>query len=276
MRDFEELSNKYVLAQQAIEEKKHIRSGFLTASMLEKPALEQVLSLIGVPRRPFDPYTLKMMERGKQAEDWLIHVATELGIVERTQTELKYITPSGDTIYGIEDVKFAGEDISTEVKSIKNSQFKYIDKEGARLGHKLQSVVYALASDLTQARVLYVAADDLRTKQFIFNVADEKDQVDSIANEVYEALRNGILPVYKARVDFQDMEKYRDYCSFPDWIGHYKDMGITRDYVDRNGRKFSRTYTESMLVEPFSVEYNMGRLAKEYPEAFKKLTGGKK
>jgi hypothetical protein len=44
--------------------------------------------------------------------------------------------------------------------------------------------------------------------------------------------------------------------------------------MDKNGRKFSRRYIESMLVEPYSVEYLMKRLENEYPEQFKKLKGG--
>lgn len=270
----EEEVNKYLIAKNEKERLEHVASGYLSASRLDKTTLENVLYLIGVPTLEFTPYSLKVFERGKQVEEWLEKVLTEAGMVERSQTMLEYTTPEGHKIVGIEDLTLKGEDFPTEVKSIKNSSFKYLDIEGAKLGNILQAVMYALAEGKDKARVLYVAADDLRTKQFIVNVADYKDQVHEVARNVYEAIKSGVLPEFKPITDFQKMEKYLEYTSYPDWFGEYSEGSVDGKIV-RKGVVYPVKRKEMVLTRPYTQAELMAKLRKEYPDAFKKLKGEK-
>lgn len=269
----EDVIDQYLTEKNESERLKHVASGYLSAGKLDKSTLETVLYLLGVPTMEFTPYALKLFERGKQVEKWLEGVLTEAGMVERSQTELTYITPEGHTIVGIEDLTLKGEDFPTEIKSIKNSAYKYLDTEGARPGHILQACMYALAEGKTQARVLYVAADDLRTKQFIVKVSDYKSIIDASALRVYNSLSSGVLPQFEPLNEFQALEIYKDYTSYPDWLGTYSEQMVDKTMI-RGGKEITYKKKQMMFDQPFTTAFLMDKLSIEHPEAFKKLKGG--
>lgn len=272
MLDIEKEVNNYLRNKNETERNKHVSSGYLSASRLDKSTLENVLYLIGVPPLELTDYSLKVFARGNQVEDWVVGLFEELELVERSQTELEYVTPKGHKIVGIEDVKFKGEDFPTEVKSIKNSAFKYLDIEGAKLGHILQACTYALAEGKEKARVLYIAADDFRTKSFIVKVEDYKELIDSLAEKTYNAIRDGKLPEFKPITDFQKLELYKEYTSYPEWLGQYHEGTIPSKTV-RKGVVREGTRKASILVRPHNEEWLMDKLKNEYPDAYKKLKG---
>lgn len=257
-------------------ETEHISSGYLSASRLWKSTLENCLYLIGVKGVEIDPYALGVFARGNQVEDWIVSQFDEMGILERYQTEVAYVTPDGYKVVGIEDCKFKGEDMPTEIKSIKNSQFKYLDLEGAKMAHKLQACVYALAGGYDKFRVLYVSAEDFRLKEFILFTKDYKDEVIRLAKDVYDALNNKTLPAFKPLDDFMASKKYTEYCSYPDWLGRYKEKEVKVERTGTTGKKYTRTYNQEVLDAPHTVERLMEVLEKNYNEAFKKLKENKK
>jgi len=224
----------------------HEPSGRLSAGQLGKPLLEQVLKIIGVPGKPVDDYALGIFLRGNTVEDTVISLAKSLGATE-TQKEVMY-----RGVIGYIDLIVDGDII--EVKSIKNSQVDYIDPEcdkkvrspeglvpkysGPKWAHVLQGGLYALAEKKDTFTVLYVSADDFRTYPHVINTADVKTEIDNIINEVATQLKTGQLPAWKAREDWQD--KYREYSAYPEWIE----------------------------LDP---ETAMGKLERQFPDAFRKL-----
>lgn len=266
----------HLVAKNKQKELEHTRSGYLSASRLWKSTLENCLSLLDVKGLEIDAYALGVFARGNQVEDWIVEQFNEMGLLERYQTEVTYITPDGYKVVGIEDCKFKGEDMPTEIKSIKNSQFKYLDLEGAKMAHKLQACVYALAGGYDKFRVLYVSAEDFRLKEFILFTADYKDKVIELAKDVYDALNNKTLPAFKPLDDFMASKKYTEYCSYPAWLGRYKEKEVKVERTGTTGKKYTRTYNQEVLDAPHTVEKLMGVLEKNYNEAFKKLKENKK
>lgn len=256
-------------------ELEHVRSGYLSASRLWKSTLENCLSMLEVKGLELDPYALGVFARGNQVEDWVVSQFEEMGILDRYQTPVEYTTPDGYKVVGIEDCKFKGEDMPTEIKSIKNSQFKYLDLEGAKKAHALQACVYALAGGYSKFRVLYVSAEDFRLKEFILYTDHYKDTVDKLVKDVYDALNKGVLPEFKALDDFMATKKYTEYTQYPDWFGKYKEKEVKVERTGTTGKKYTRTYTQEVLDQPYTVVELMDSLKKLHPEAYKTLRGDK-
>lgn len=219
----------YLREKQEIEAAAHESSGKLTASGLSKPLLEQVLKIIGVPPAPFDDYALRLFERGNQVEEWAVSIIKP----DDTQTEVEY----RNTV-GLVDAIVDGTPY--EVKSVKSSQWKWLQTEGARWSHRLQAGLYALALNKPGFKVIYICADDFRTMEFDEKVTGIKPDIDNIIDEVNTQLKSGVLPAFEAREAWQKNQKY---SSYPDW----------------------------MHLDP---EMAMEKLKRTYPEAYNKLTKG--
>lgn len=272
--DLNKLLQDHLIEENHKKELEHERSGYLSASRLGKSSLENVLSLLGVKGLEVSPYALGVFARGNQVEDWLINQFRAIDIVDRYQTPLEYITSDGYKVIGVEDVRFKGENIPTEIKSIKNSQFKYLDTEGAKKAHILQACTYALAEGRDKFRILYVSAEDFRMKQFILKTSDYKSEVDRLARDVYEALNNGVLPEFKPLDDFMVSKKYLDYTAYPEWFGTYKAKETVKKMTSAKGLKYNRKITDERLHKTFTQSEIMERLKVEHPVAYIKLKRG--
>lgn len=235
MIDFDHIISTSVRRLNELERLQHTPSGKLSASMLNNPLLEQILKIIGVPQDPLDDYVLRLFARGKQAEEFIIkHLPKPEAEFEVLQVEVEY-----RGCVGIVD--YIGEDeIPVEVKSTKNSAFKWIEKEGKpKLSNALQSTFYAMALNKPSSIVLYAAADDLRTLAFELPVEAYKASVEKIIDEVQSQLLTGELPAFEPREKWQENVKYSNYSA---WV----------------------------VLTP---EEAMAKLEKDYPEAYRKLKG---
>ncbi len=214
---------KTLREQYEVEKSKHISSGKLSAGQLGKPLLEQTLKIIGVPGKTPDDYTLRLFARGKQVEQWLCSI-----LPGEEQVEVEY-----KNVVGVIDKL---QDYPIEIKSVKSSQWAYLKQP--KWSHKLQAGLYALAVNSDKYKVIYVTADDFRTKEFEERTSDIKEEIEDIVGEVQEQLKKAVLPPFEAREAWQENSKYSNY---PDWR------------VD-----------EDLLMEKL----------KQYPEAYHKLTTG--
>jgi hypothetical protein len=226
----------------------HEPSGKLSAGQLGKPLLEQVLKVIGVPQKPVEDYALGLFRRGDSVEENII----ELIKPDKQQVEVEY-----RNVVGLVDAIKDGE--IYEVKSVKNSQFQYLDPEntkqrrtadglvpvydGVKYSHALQAGLYALALGKDRFTIIYASADDLRTLPHTVETAEVKPEIDNIIDEVEKAIKSKVLPKWEAREEWQ--AKYPQYSSYPDW----------------------------MSLDP---ELAMTKLKNQYPDAYKKLIGGNK
>lgn len=211
----------------------HVPSGKLSATWLNKPLLEQVLKVIGVPPAPFSDYTLRLFARGKQVEDWVCSL-----LEGEEQVEVEY-----NGVVGVIDKIYQG--VPVEVKSVKSSQWKWLLKQGPNESYKLQAALYALAMKTDHASVILVTADDFRTMQYDVISADFKPFIDKVVGEVAGTIKNGLLPAFEGRENYQNKPEYADkYSSYPDWVG-------------------------------LPTELAMEKLKNNYPNAYNKLKGVK-
>lgn len=186
----------------------HEPSGKLSASYLGKPLLEQVLKVIGVPPKPIDDYVLRLFARGKQVEDWALDV---LGCVE-TQKPVEYRGCVG-VIDGI-----GRKGGLVEVKSVKNSQLKWLKKDGAKLDHELQLTLYLLAEGKESGHLIYVSAEDFQTFSFVVHAETHRDMVESLISEVENQLKAGVLPSLAPRQSWHEKPTYTQYSNYPEWL----------------------------------------------------------
>lgn len=193
----QELIEKKVLAENVDREP----SGRLAASRLGQPLQWQMLHYFKVPTKPLDAYTLMKFQRGKDVEERI----------------MKWLTPSPDRmqvpveyrgVVGFMDLLL---DYPIEVKSVTNRAFTYIQKEGAKYGHKVQAELYAKAKGFDKYGVAYVASDDLRVLCFEYDVSDEVDKII----DAYEAqVEIGTVPVFEAKEQWHSMAEYNPYAEF--------------------------------------------------------------
>ena len=224
----------------------HERSGKLSAGRLGKPLLEQILYVLGVPKKPTDDYALGLFKRGESVEETIV----ELLQPDQTQVEVEY-----NGVVGYVDAVRNG--MPYEVKSIKNSQFQYLDPtndkrqrrggelvpvySGPKYGHVLQATLYGLALKSDHITVLYVAADDLRVLAHVIETSQMAGEVDRIIEQFNNQMASKVLPQWEAVEEWQSNPLYSDY---PDW----------------------------MSLDPDTA---MQKLKQEYPVAYNKLTGEK-
>lgn len=209
----------------------HEPSGKLSAGQLGKPLLEQVLKVIGVPQKPMEDYTLGLFRRGNSVEDNIIDIMKP----DESQVEVEY-----RNCVGVVDIVKDGK--IYEVKSVKNSQFQYLDPtndkkrrtaegmkpvyDGVKYAHALQGGLYALALGKPEFTIIYVSADDLRTIPHTVQTKEIKGEIDKIISDVEMALNNHKLPKWEAREEWQ--AKYPQYSSYPDWISLDPELAMTK------------------------------------------------
>jgi len=208
----------------------HEPSGKLSAGQLGKPLLEQVLKVIGVPPKPFDDYVLRLFARGKQVEDWALNTVG----IKNQQVEVEYKNTVG--------VIDGDDDVPTEIKSVKNSQLKWLKKSGAKEDHELQLTLYLLAKKKEWGWLAYISAEDFQTFVFKLPVEKRAKQVDAVIKEVYDQIDKGILPAFEPRQDWHDKPAYAEkYTNYPEWLS-------------------------------LSPELAMEKLKRQFPDSYKKLT----
>jgi hypothetical protein len=112
-----------------------------------------------------------------------------------------------------------------EVKSVKGSQWKWLTKEGAKLGHKLQAGLYALALESETYKIVYVCADDFRTMVCELNTADIKPEIDKCIDEFERAIKSRTLPPFAAKEKWQENPKY---SSYSEWISLSPELAMKK------------------------------------------------
>lgn len=278
MINIERVVDDYLLETDKKRREEHIASGYLSAGRLDKSILENALYLLGVPRdKPIEAYTLKKFARGNQVEQWYIDIFTELGLIADSQIYHEYITPEGFKVIGYQDIQLKEDEYPIEVKSIKNSEFKHIEKEGVKKGHALQVATYALAKGVEFGKVLYAAADDLRTKEFLVNAKELQPEIDNIAKLTYSVLNSKKLPKFIPRNSFQSLLIFKDYTDYPEWIApneNYLQTVVEKEYIGKGGTVYKRKFTNYVLKKPYEQDYLMDKLKNEHPSAYNKLMEG--
>lgn len=214
----------------------HTPSGKLSAGRLGKPLLEQVLSLIGVPTNPYSDYSLRKFARGNQVEAWFL----EMFKPEQSQVEVI----AGGVIGVIDCIK---DSTIHEVKSIKNSQFPYINPEnrtkrknwktgklepqyqGPQWEHMLQGGVYALALNQPEFWIDYITADDMRIVSHLITTVAIAPDIAKIVLEIDKQLKTGMLPVFKPRVEFHAKPEYgKVYSGYTEWLDLPPALAMTK------------------------------------------------
>lgn len=204
MINFEDEFKKSLRLHEAEERLNHVSSGKMNASNIGSPIQEQVLKLIGIPPKPFDDYTLGLFLRGRSTEQDIVDNIPE----GDTQGEVLYRGVVGK-------VDYEHKKEVAEIKSLKSSQYRYLSKEGAKRGHKLQACVYALGRGYDNFTVVYAVSDDYRILQFTYPVAEYKPEVDMTIDSVEKALKSGKVPPFVAIEKWQSNPMY---AKFPDWV----------------------------------------------------------
>lgn len=228
-----------IRAEYEAESAKHEPSGKLSAGQLGKPLLEQVLKVIGVPAKPVEDYALGLFRRGNSVEDNILGLLKP----DKSQVEVEY-----RGCVGIVDA-IKGDEIY-EIKSVKNSQWQYLDPTndkkrrtpdgmqsvygGVKYAHALQGALYALALKKPSFTVIYASADDLRVLPHTIETKEMQKEVDKIINEVEQALKSRKLPKWTPREDWQ--AKYPQYSGYPDWISLDPELAM---------EKLKNTYPDS-------------------------------
>ena len=196
----EETIAKKVLAAQSEREVRE-PSGRLSASRLGWPLQWQMLHYLKIGGGEHDEYTLRKFQRGKDVEerivDWLDLEPNQ------KQVECDY-----RGVVGIADVII---DYPIEIKSTTNMAFKHIQKEGPKLGHRLQSMLYAKALGYDTFGVAYVASDDYRVLCYECPVTDE---VDEVIDAYEKQLALGFVPEFVPVEPWQALAQYNNY---PEW-----------------------------------------------------------
>lgn len=212
-----------ILEVNRLERLAHESSGKLTASMLGWPLLWQVLKVKGVEPKPFDEFTLRTFQRGKDVEDRIIGWADN---VIKQQLKITYRGCLGyvDAVmtYNGNVPHLKGLTLPHEIKSVTNAKYARIvgtktkPGNGADPQHKLQAGFYALGIGSEYYAVDYIASDDLRVETYIYETKDIKPEIDKIIDDFNEALaKYPELPKFEARYSWQTNPKY---ATYPDYM----------------------------------------------------------
>jgi len=235
--------DRKLIADNLERESKHKSSGKLSAGSLWDPLQHQILHSIGVPKDPLLPYTLAKFKRGNHVEDWLRSVMPNL--VEKEKfVEYRNVVGYIDALIdmtGWEITKVTGV-IPHEIKSVANSQFRWIKKGGYKKSHALQATLYAMALRKDWFVLDYVASDDYRILSFLVRTDEYEAEVNKIIDAYDKQLLTGTVPVFEAREKWQENIKYNNYSAF-------------------------------MKLNEVEIE---NKLKIEYPECYKKLKEGEK
>jgi len=215
-----------ILEINRLERLAHESSGKLSASMLGWPTLWQVLKITGVEAKPFDEFTLRTFQRGKDVEERILSWADN---VVKKQLKIIYRDCIGyvDSVmtYNGNAPQLKGLTLPHEIKSVTNAKFSRIvgtkikPGNGADPQHKLQAGFYALGIGSEYYAVDYIASDDLRVETFIYKTEEIKPEIDKIIDDFEKAMTEWeatkTLPPFRERYSWQTNPKY---ATYPDYM----------------------------------------------------------
>lgn len=188
-------------------EAEHESSGKLSASMLYQPLRFQVLKTIGVPRKPFDAYTLGKFRRGRRVENDHIEEIRKAGFLVEDEATLstyslkieddrqafaEYREAIGyvDSVIDTNKMDSKVGIIPNEIKSVTNMKLKRIKSTGIDWHYKIQACMYALAMGVDHYAVTVVSAEDDRFETYVFDTRDLKKDVDQAISNYMIAMEN--------------------------------------------------------------------------------------
>lgn len=210
----------------------HTPSGKLSASMLGSPLQWQVLKTIGVPQKDLEEYVVRKFERGNHVEDWVVGYMK--GIVNKQKfVEYRNVVGYADALVDMRDWNLDMDVIPHEIKSVSNANFKWINKDGAKLEHCLQGALYALALGTEQFAVDYVATDDYRVLTFLEDTKDYKEQIDEIIDKYDKQIVSGIVPIFEPIEKWQSDVKYNNYPEFAELTPVEMDTFLKDNYPEQ-------------------------------------------
>jgi hypothetical protein len=199
-------------------------SGRISASKLGWPLQWQILHTLKVPPAPIDEFTLRKFQRGHDVED---RVMKWLAV----QDDQMQVPCTYRGVVGYADLVLA---YPWDIKSVTNRAFSYIQKEGSKLGHRLQTECYAKALGHTRYGIAYVASDDYRVLGFEHEVTDE---VDKVIDEYEAQMEKLEVPVFEPREPWQANKQYNNY---PEW------SDLDRDQIDAKLAGLGITFTKPL------------------------------
>jgi len=207
---FDQYITDKVRKQYLDERKDHVPSGKLSASLLPKPLLWQILYTIGVPKKEADDYLLGVFERGRDLEEKVIHSRFPT-VIER-QKQVKY----RDTV-GLIDaiVDFEGEQTPVEIKSVNYRKFQRIGDEVDEQ-YLLQATLYGMAIKSKTIGIHVIDTQSMQFTTFRYPTAYMARMVESIIDAYQTAMKRRTMPIFEARYKWQENAKYQDY---PDFTG---------------------------------------------------------
>lgn len=186
----------------------------LSAGNLWKPLQWQALKALGCPERVPDVYAQRLFLRGNQCEAWLVGQLQAYHAAVRTQVPIEY----RECVGYIDTLHFDG--VPWEIKSVKNSKYKRIQKQGPDRSHLLQACLYALAIKAPTFGVIYVAADDYRVLPYTVETARITNAVERILDtfDEWKALSavHPFVPLFEPGEKWHTNPKYN---SYPEWSG---------------------------------------------------------
>jgi len=185
----------------------HIPSGKLSASMLSKPLLWQILHTLGVPSRELDVYVQMTMLRGRQVEE---AVLKRLPVIMKGQLNVEYRGVVGKID---EFIKFDGVECPIEVKSVKYSKFKRINEE-ADDQYILQATLYGMALKTKYVAIFIVDTQSLTPKSFLYPTSLHSRRIEGIIDAYNMAMKRKFMPKFEPTYKWQMKPEYNDYPEF--------------------------------------------------------------
>ena len=179
----------------------------LSAGMLFQPVRFQVLKTLGVPRRPFDAYTLGVFEIGNDVETKLVNSLERAGVLLKgkdVEAHNLQWDESKDEAFGeyrgvvgyvdaVVDTSVMEQDwgvMPWECKSVTSYKLKHIKKTGVDWHHKLQASLYALAMGKDKFAVTIISKEHPDPMVHIFDTSEMKHEVDQIISNYMVAMEN--------------------------------------------------------------------------------------
>jgi hypothetical protein len=205
----ERILGEYATYENNKESKKHESSGRISPSKLAYPTQTSVLQLLNVQADPFDDKVLRIFERGKSVERYLVRAYKRYAPYGSMQSPRQY-----RNAIGYEDI-FVQETI--ECKSVNQNKFLKIKKERKpQTSHAIQCAYYLLAQGTTRGRISYVCADNLQAIDFPIYARYWSAQVNYRIDAIYQSILDRSLP------DFLPLEawhKSKFYTPFKEFYG---------------------------------------------------------
>lgn len=204
-----ELLGKDLENRSKIETRNHKKSGLLSPSKFAYTTREAVLQMLEVPAKRPDDRLLRIFERGKILEQYIIDLLEKTTKEQpRTQEETSYLKAKGYSDIIWDNQLF-------EIKSVSCNKIRRIKKENEpQLSHAIQTAFYLLGNNMDQGTLVYIVPDTLEVKEFVINAQAYKSELDYRILNIYEALVTGKIPEHQPREDWHDKKPYTLYPEF--------------------------------------------------------------